>query len=68
MTTQNRYGDKLGAITLKPCPFCGSESVIDSEQVNGICYVYCNSCGAYGPDCNDKGDAVRLWNERNDHK
>lgn len=54
---------------LKPCPFCGSEAVINHKQVLGTWIVECtnNSCPAsymIGMDYDTKLEAVDTWNRR----
>lgn len=47
-------------MTLKPCPFCGSEE-LSSEQD----YIFCLKCQAVGPDQEFTGQApFDGWNER----
>ena len=53
---------------LKPCPFCGCESVIiiDHEDGLGACdyYVACDRCSASGSFSDTLDDAIRKWNNR----
>lgn len=61
-------GRKNKSERLKPCPYCGSESVtiIDHEDGLGACdyYVACNRCSAMGSFSDNLNDAVRKWNNR----
>lgn len=58
---------------IKPCPFCGSESV-EITSVLGVTYVCCENCSADGPS--KYGDhpiermatAIEAWNERYDSR
>ena len=61
------------ATELKPCPFCGlgPSGNFDAEQVqfyralgalNG--YVWCEGCGAEGPERKDQSGAITAWNTR----
>ena len=54
---------------LKPCPFCGSESLgkitipADVQVREEKYYVYCNKCFATGPmSKNSIEEAVEKWN------
>ncbi len=56
---------------LKPCPFCGSESMEMGEVIaqydSGSYYIYCQECGARGPGFTGKGkegQAINKWNWR----
>ena len=59
-TTKNITDD------LKPCPFCGSKSVILDEPISPESYaVFCNGkCGAVGPEDDDGEIAMWYWNDR----
>ena len=51
----------------KPCPFCAStdlriEEWLMREHIEKA--VYCNNCGAQGPNALSVGDAVEMWNLR----
>lgn len=46
---------------LKPCPFCGNESV-GVDEWETYAQVTCGKCDACGPCGNDVEEAVRLWN------
>lgn len=63
-------------ITLKPCPFCGSERLIHNFEGRAhsiivlIC-IACRDCGARGPyldtlrgKCVSAEDVARMWNLR----
>ena len=65
---------KIVKVQLLPCPFCGGEIDIDQtgESEHGH-YLYCNRCGACGPDWimqGDRGaertanDRAKAWNQR----
>jgi len=43
------------------CPFCGG---VDKLTIELGQYVECGSCNTYGPDGENKTDAIRKWNER----
>jgi Lar family restriction alleviation protein len=49
---------------LKPCPFCGAR--IQSYTINDHYedFVYCDNCGAQGPNDVNKAEATRMWNMR----
>jgi Lar family restriction alleviation protein len=49
---------------LKPCPFCGSDSVHEQRVPfgNGNRHVICRHCFASGPPCREAADAVEGWN------
>ena len=46
---------------LKPCPFCGSEDVLEQDTGINIPYLLCNDCHAQGP--HSFSPALR-WNFR----
>ena len=46
---------------IKPCPFCGNDSLELSALEHFVC---CRKCGNSGPDGADKKEAIRLWNSR----
>lgn len=48
-------------VEVEACPFCGNESVYLRED-SGFYVVGC-ICGAQGPDCYSKQDAVETWNK-----
>lgn len=49
---------------INPCPFCGSENMtIESYNYRTWFYVRCHSCGAKGPEVNDKPLAITVWNK-----
>jgi len=54
--------------TLKPCPFCGENRLVEGLQIYTLqnigCYVICLSCKAQGPEVTLKSLAVKKWNER----
>jgi Lar family restriction alleviation protein len=49
---------------LKPCPFCGSESVDTEWTMRSGAVVYCKDCGIEGPRAKDNEDAGYAWNMR----
>ena len=54
---------------LKPCPFCGGEVEILTEEVDAISEAYnfhCDNCdmSTYYDYSNDKEEAIRHWNRR----
>lgn len=56
------------SITLKTCPFCGSERVVCARSFVGIYMIKCLGCGALvsfsGRE--EKDEASEAWNERKD--
>ena len=57
--------------SLKPCPFCpGETSLYTDESGEGMGWVYCEKCGAYGPTFDPGSDnyanakAIAAWNQR----
>jgi len=54
-------------IKLKPCPFCGSEAVLDPHIIDDECpshYCWCPQCGARSGIENNEFAAVSVWNTR----
>ena len=49
----------IEAETLKPCPFCGSETLRNLQV-----FVTCRNCGASGPGRTQDNDAIVEWNTR----
>ena len=50
---------------LKPCPFCQERNKLCVEQAGKeIIYVFCGNCGAEGPVCGSREDAIDAWNKR----
>ncbi|WP_080647576.1 Lar family restriction alleviation protein [Desulfitobacterium hafniense] len=49
---------------LKACPFCGSRS--QCWVHTGACnfYVICNACKTFGPSGKTPGEAINVWNHR----
>lgn len=47
---------------LKPCPFCGGEAYLNSENNSHL--VYCCKCTTHTGDYNDPEGPVKLWNNR----
>ena len=54
------------SITLKTCPFCGSERVVCVRSFVGIYMVKCLGCGAIVsfPGREEKDAASDAWNNR----
>lgn len=55
--------------TLKPCPFCGGEAVINYKQALNTWIVECSnlSCPAsymIGMDYDTEAEAIEAWNRR----
>ena len=50
---------------LKPCPFCGTEAILDTEDFRyGTTYnVYCETCGAEITRL-DEDEVIEAWNRR----
>jgi hypothetical protein len=46
---------------LTPCPFCHSPRQKLAASVEGLWAVVCDECGATGPSCYYKGEAVERW-------
>jgi Lar family restriction alleviation protein len=60
---------KRGEMTtpkLKPCPFCGEESEVYVDGVDGgkPNWVECRGCGTYGPEKQTTRQAIVAWNRR----
>lgn len=53
--------DELAVEDALPCPFCGSEDIIEA---NSGYHVKCETCSAHGPFAGRGINAVALWNER----
>ena len=53
-------------MTLKPCPFCGSEDVKEVYTFYTIFRhsVYCKNCYTEGPAKPTEAEAVEAWNNR----
>jgi Lar family restriction alleviation protein len=50
---------------LKPCPFCGAESIkVENDKEAGDWYVFCNECLSEGPNVATEVIAIRSWNTR----
>lgn len=50
-------------MTLKPCPFCGSEDLDLPDEFTSR--IYCRNCCAEGPFTNeDIEKSIELWNKR----
>jgi len=54
----------------KPCPFCGHKE-IDPDAYMMVEYlgkdgasIYCDRCGASGPEAADVSSAISKWNDR----
>lgn len=49
---------------LKPCPFCGSEKILQASSGYDTYYYMCDGCGAEGPAWNSIRGARGAWNVR----
>lgn len=49
---------------LKPCPFCGSKSVVFEEKYGAGGYITCENCGTESDFFGDYETAIKHWNER----
>lgn len=54
---------------LKPCPFCGSEDVVDGSSRHSLgvdIYVKCTNCNAKVQICEEYGqdELYKRWNRR----
>lgn len=61
------------AETLKPCPYCGGEAVVDrvgyrysdtGVHAMDAFHVSCRSCGTRTAEYRSEGGAVEAWNRR----
>ena len=50
-------------MTLKPCPFCGSDDVLVEENAT-FTWVECQSCDARGTQVIGEEGAIKAWNRR----
>jgi len=50
--------------TLKPCPFCGSEHVLNFKPDNSNYWVVMCECGGESPPGRSPEEADFLWNTR----
>lgn len=53
----------MSAASLKPCPFCGGETV-DLSYADGLWRAECDVCGVSTPGQPDYEEVFRLWNGR----
>lgn len=59
---------------IKPCPFCGSEKLIQNGEGTQqfwkvpACSIKCGICKAHGPECWTSDSAIESWNEAHDKK
>ena len=52
---------------LKPCPFCGSDTVNDTSPPEHPCFWWvCPDCVAVGPVGNSVLSATEAWNRRSE--
>ncbi len=51
---------------LASCPFCGGEASFSEWRYDHGWerYVHCLECGARGPECDNREDAIAAWNRR----
>lgn len=49
---------------LRPCPFCGGESVIRYSQYGPCWYGWCNECETRSKCYMTEAEAVMAWNTR----
>ena len=51
---------------LKPCPFCGSESIScrDAGYHTDVWFIQCEECWATFPHFDSEQEAVETWNRR----
>lgn len=52
---------------LKPCPFCGSDTITTVENGDDYAWAECADCLADGPMMSDDPDctkAMEAWNKR----
>lgn len=61
----------MSELNLKPCPFCGSsdlkiENVLNQASDSDDRAVFCQNCFARGPAVYYDGQAVLLWNMRDE--
>ena len=55
---------------LKPCPFCGGQGVVDTQERfpdgpdNLAYFVSCIQCACQGPWMKSEGSAIKFWNMR----
>lgn len=58
----------INGVTLRPCPFCGSQKLEPREEyVNewiSLYFVRCNGCSAMGPLGYTMGHSLERWNKR----
>lgn len=66
---EERVEEEESMSDLKPCPFCGSEAVVNYKQALGTWIVectnsYCPASYMIGMDYDTKLEAVDAWNRR----
>ena len=49
---------------LKPCPFCGSTSIVKGRRIGWPVATQCGDCGAEGPVKLTGREADAAWNKR----
>lgn len=52
---------------MEPCPFCGEAYALSCTEVallESWYVVFCQSCGAEGPQSDSEPEALESWNKR----
>lgn len=52
---------KIDNFEVRPCPFCGSES-LRLRNGSNLSWVFCRNCTSIGPSCENAEEAVKRWN------
>lgn len=59
--------DAMPQKRIEPCPFCGSHKTkarAVQKETRWLNSVVCDSCGATGPTCYNRTNAISKWNQR----